>query len=67
MYFIREGSVNILSPNENDVIATLTKGDYFGEIALFVTDSRRICSVVGSINFVQTFVLKKKDLRLTLY
>jgi CRP-like cAMP-binding protein len=63
MYFIREGIVNILSPNENEVITSLARGDYFGEIALFIADSRRICSVVAASNFVQAFILRKKDLK----
>ena len=62
MYFIRDGNVNVLSPNENQIIITLSKGDYFGEIALFIANSRRICSVVAASNFVQVFILKKNNL-----
>ncbi len=62
MYFIRDGTVNVLSANENQIIKTLSKGDYFGEIALFIANSRRICSVVAASNFVQVFILKKNNL-----
>jgi voltage-gated potassium channel len=34
MYFIRSGSVNVLSLDESSTYATLKDGDYFGEIAL---------------------------------
>ena len=60
MYFIIDGKVNILSPNENQIVATLYKGSYFGEIALF-SESRRICSVLAG-SFCQIYILDKKNL-----
>ena len=62
MYFILEGKVNALSANESSVIATLGKGNYFGEIALFMPNARRICSVVA-VNFCQLFILRKSDMQ----
>ena len=46
MYFIMEGSVNVISPEGNKVIKELNKGDFVGEMAL-ITDSRRSCSVIA--------------------
>ena len=61
MYFIREGIVNVLSPNESQIVTNLTKGNYFGEIALFSKKARRICSVQAK-TFCQIYILKKKDM-----
>jgi len=61
MYFIIDGKVKILSQNESQVIKTLEKGSFFGEIALFISGSRRICSVVAE-TFCHLYILKKKDL-----
>ena len=49
MYFLVEGSVNILSAtNENHVVKTLEKGAFFGDIALFSNNAKRMCSVVAA-------------------
>ena len=60
MFFLIEGSVKILSANEQDIVAQLEKGDYFGEIALF-SSSKRICSVVAG-TFCEIYILKKENL-----
>ena len=60
MYFIIQGNVKIMSANEEDVIAKLEKGNYFGEIALFNT-AKRMCSVVSG-TFCELYILRKKDL-----
>ena len=65
MYFILEGSVQVLTPREDDVLVRLRKGDYFGEIALFTAGSRRICSVVAG-SFCEVYILNKKFLEKTM-
>jgi voltage-gated potassium channel len=40
MYFISQGSVDVLSPDEKAVYATLTAGQFFGEIALLLSKPR---------------------------
>ena len=40
MYFISRGSVDVVSEDENIVYATLTSGQFFGEIALLLSASR---------------------------
>ena len=40
MYFIVEGSVAIVSADKRTVLATLDKGRYFGEIAIFLEQPR---------------------------
>jgi CRP-like cAMP-binding protein len=60
MYFIIIGSVDILSSdNNNKVIKTLCKGDYFGEVAL-IHDSKRMCSVVAN-SLSLLYLLMKQD------
>jgi len=61
MYFIIEGKVHVLSPKESQVIKTLEKGNYFGEIALFSVHAKRICSVMAA-SFCRIYVLDKKSL-----
>ena len=63
MYFIIEGTVNILTIDESGIIISLSKGNYFGEIALFSENAKRICSVV-SATFCQLFILRKENLSL---
>ena len=62
MYFIIEGKVNILSPNESQIVVSLGKGNYFGEIALFNPFAKRICSVQAG-TFCRIYILYKKDLQ----
>ena len=47
MYFILIGSVNILAQDNQKILKTLKKGEFFGELAL-VNDTKRMCSVVAS-------------------
>ncbi len=44
MFFISRGAVEIVSPDEKTVYATLTEGNFFGEIAL-ILDSPRTATV----------------------
>lgn len=61
MYFIIEGTVNIMNEREDEVIATLESSDFFGEIALFLDSPKRICSVISN-TFCEVFILRKKFL-----
>ena len=61
MFFIVTGSVHIMSSNEEKVLATLKEDDYFGEIALFSEDSKRLCSVI-STTYTKTYKLTKESL-----
>lgn len=40
MYFIVEGSVNVIAADKETVLKTLSKGNYFGEIAIFMHTKR---------------------------
>ncbi|OMJ84131.1 hypothetical protein SteCoe_14822 [Stentor coeruleus] len=60
MYFIVQGSVNILGKDNIKILKTLHKGEYFGEVAIFY-DAKRMCSVVANKPSL-IYSLKKKDL-----
>src|SRR5688572_23512500 len=47
MYFIVEGTVHMLSPNEKQIIAELDQGSYCGEFAVYTT-TKRMSSFVAS-------------------
>ena len=40
MFFIVEGSVHVIAADKITVAKTLSKGDYFGEIAIFFKSKR---------------------------
>jgi len=58
MYFIRYGIVDVLS--ENHVVASLSEGEYFGEITM-LTGARRVASV-KAITVCNLFILHKDNL-----
>lgn len=45
MYFIHEGVVEVLVVGGQEVVATLSDGNYFGETCLWASGSRRPVSV----------------------
>jgi voltage-gated potassium channel len=59
MYFIGQGSVNVISENESTILATLKEGDYLGEIALIkkVTRTRS----VKANDYCFLYALEKKN------
>ena len=59
MYFIGNGSVDVLSADESLVVATLKEGDYFGEIAL-IKKVKRTKSVVAK-EYCNLYSLEKKN------
>jgi CRP-like cAMP-binding protein len=40
MYFIKEGSVNVIGSDKSTILKTLVKGEYFGEIGIFMKTNR---------------------------
>ena len=59
MYFIIEGSVDIITTDNKRVLKTLSKGDFVGEMAL-MRNARRACSVICH-TFCLIYILKKTD------
>jgi hypothetical protein len=59
MYFIGNGSVDVLSTDESSVVATLKEGDYFGEIAL-IKKVKRTKSVVAR-EYCNFYALEKNN------
>ncbi|KAI9187648.1 hypothetical protein H9P43_002039 [Blastocladiella emersonii ATCC 22665] len=61
MYFIRQGSVDIMPADESRVFVTLKAGAFFGEIAL-MEDSRRTATA-KTAEVTQLCVLSKQDFK----
>ena len=59
MFFIILGSVNVLASDNQKILKTLKKGEFFGEVAL-LTSSRRMCSI-RSIGLSLIYALNKSD------
>lgn len=59
MYFISNGSVQVMSEDESSIITTLNEGDYFGEIALIKKVART--KSVKSVEFSYIYTLEKKN------
>ncbi|KAJ3375877.1 hypothetical protein GGF31_003082 [Allomyces arbusculus] len=59
-YFIRDGAVEILPPDESKVLVTLHAGGFFGEIALLEPDSRRTATA-KTVRDTTLCVLRKQD------
>ena len=60
MYFIVEGRVFIIAADKATVLNTLSKGRFFGEIAIFL-ETKRI-SFVQAETFCIISILRKADL-----
>ena len=60
MYFIAEGSVYILAADKRTVLNTLSRGSYFGEMAIFL-DSNKRTAYVQAETFCNILILSKKD------
>jgi CRP-like cAMP-binding protein len=56
IYFIADGSADVVSEDESTVYATLGPGDYFGDLAMLLGE-RRSASVVAR-GFVEVFCLQ---------
>ena len=60
MYFIAEGSVYILAADKRTVLNTLSRGSYFGEMAIFL-DSNKRTAYVQAETFCNILILSKRD------
>mmetsp|Transcript_17656 Transcript_17656/g.16895 ORF Transcript_17656/g.16895 Transcript_17656/m.16895 type:complete len:273 (-) Transcript_17656:14-832(-) len=60
MFFIAEGSVNVLAKDKNTILKTLHKGAFFGEIAIFMNTNRT--TYVKSASYCSIFMLKKEHI-----
>jgi CRP-like cAMP-binding protein len=61
MYFIGSGYVEVVSEDEPRIVfATLSAGQYFGEIALWSDDSKRTASIRAA-EMCELYILYKKD------
>lgn len=60
MYFISKGSVEVTSKDGATVYATLTEGDFFGEIALLMNQPRT--ASIRSVDYCDLYTLEKKTL-----
>ena len=57
MFFINQGSLSVISPDEKTTLATLGDGDFFGEIALLHEQPRM--ATVKALAYCEVYVLDK--------
>jgi len=60
MFFLERGSVEVVSGDGSTVFATLTKGSFFGETALFFKQKRG--ATIRAKEFCEVYQLEKRDL-----
>jgi voltage-gated potassium channel len=64
MYFISRGSVEVVSKDGKTIFATLTEGNYFGEIALLMSQPRN--ASIRAVDYVDLYSLERDTLELIL-
>lgn len=60
MYFISRGQVEVVSKDGKTVFATLTSGNYFGEIALLLSQPRN--ASIRALDYVDLYTLERTTL-----
>jgi voltage-gated potassium channel len=60
MYFISRGSVEVVSKDGKTIYATLTEGNYFGEIALLMSQPRN--ASIRAVDYVDLYLLERDTL-----
>jgi len=60
LFLIRQGRVEVLSPNGQDTVAQMVAGDVFGEVALMLGMLRN--ATVRASEYCEVFSLSQKDL-----
>jgi voltage-gated potassium channel len=58
MYFISHGTVEVISADGKSIYATLTDGDFFGEIALLLSQPRT--ASIRAIDYCDLYALDKE-------
>lgn len=58
IYFISRGTVEVLSHDESEVVATLKDGDFFGEVALLTSQPRS--NTVRAVDYCNLFALNRE-------
>jgi CRP-like cAMP-binding protein len=64
MYLINNGNLRIVDPVKNTTIKVLSKGQYFGELAMVLGNKRTMTIIC--IDFCELFVLERVDLEIVL-
>ncbi len=64
MFLIAHGTVNVYSADENKLLRTLSKGDYFGEIAMFKEVPRT--ATIKAESYCDLYSLRKQTFESTL-
>ncbi len=57
IYFINKGTVEVLSRDESEVVATLDDGDFFGEVALLTSQPRS--NTVRAVDYCNLYALNR--------
>lgn len=60
MYFISRGSVEVVSKDGQTIFATLSEGNFFGEIALLMSQPRN--ASIRAIDYVDLYLLERETL-----
>ncbi|MDJ0961095.1 MAG: cyclic nucleotide-binding domain-containing protein [Acidimicrobiia bacterium] len=58
IYFINRGTVEVLGADDREVVATLTDGDFFGEMALLGSDAR--ANTVRAVDYCDLYALDRE-------
>ena len=58
MFFINRGKIEVLGPDEHEVVATLSDGDFFGELALLSSRPRN--ATIRAVDYCELYSLGKK-------